>query len=107
MLNVFKKQSFFLIIIIGTILIKFIEWSILSRKFIPNKVSGNDYDILDYTRLFFISLNQLFLFTDISFILLLIVFLLFKSKIETRLVRNIYYSLIYLVTSIVVIQFIF
>lgn len=107
MINSLRKHIFFITVLFATILIKFGEWVVLSRKFIPNRVEGNDYDIVDYTRLFFVSLYQLFLFTDVSFVLVLSVCLLFKSKIETELVRNIYYSLIYLFISIVVIQIIF
>ena len=102
-----KKQAFFLIVLIATVLIKSLEWTVLSRIFIPNRVEGIDYDIVDYSRLFFVSLHQLFFFTDISFILILGICLLFKSKIEAGLVRNIYYSLSYLVISIVLIQIIF
>lgn len=107
MINFLKKQAFFLIVLIATVSIKFVEWTVLSRIFIPNRVEGIDYDIIDYTRLFFVSFHQLFFFTDISFILLLGICLLFKSKIEAGLVRNIYYSLSYLVISIVLIQIIF
>lgn len=107
MINLLKKQAFFLIVLIATVLIKSVEWTDLSRIFIPNRVEGIDYDIVDYSRLFFVSLHQLFFFTDISFILILGICLLFKSKIEAGLVRNIYYSLSYLVISIVLIQIIF
>jgi len=107
MINFFKKNAYFLIVLLATILIKFTEWTVFSRKFIPNRVEGIDYDIVDYTRLFFISLHQLFLFSDISFFLILSICLLFKNKIEIGVVRNIYYSLGYLVISIVVMEIIF
>lgn len=104
MINLLKKTGFFLIVLIMNIIIKFIEWAILSRKFIPNKIENVDYDIIDYTRLFFISLHEIFLFTDISFFLVLSICLLFKSKINTELLLNIYYSLFYLFISIVIIE---
>jgi hypothetical protein len=107
MMNSLKKNAFLLIVLFATILIKIVEWRLLLKKFIPNGAEGNDYDILDYTRLFFVSLHQLFLFTDICFILVLSICLLFKNKIETGLVRNIYYSLTYLFISIAIIQIIF
>ena len=107
MIRFLKKQAFFLIVLIATVLMKFVEWTVLSRKFIPNRVEGTDYDIVDYTRLFFVSLHQLFLFTDISFVLLLGIFILFKNKIEAGLLRNIYSSLGYLFLSIVAIEILF
>lgn len=96
------EKTFFLIVFITTIVLKLIEWQVHLKNFIPKIVKGIDYDIVDYTRLFFISMRHLFLFTDISFILMLSIFFLFKRRIETELTRNIYYSLTYLIISIIV-----
>jgi hypothetical protein len=78
-MNLLRKHKFFLILLFSTVLIKIVEWKTLFTRFIPHKVEGNEYDIIEYTKLFFVSLHLLFLFTDLSLILMLSVCLLFKS----------------------------
>lgn len=102
-----KNLTFLFLTIIVTVLLKVIGWQLLINKFKPGQLGEVDYDIIDYTRLFFVSLHQLFLFIDISVILTLGVFLVFKKKMETQLIHNLYYSLIYLFISVVTIEIIF
>ena len=102
-----SKYLFFLLVIFSTITIEFIEWRILLKKFTPNMDPGVEYDFILYTRLFFVSLHYVWLFTNLSFMLALGIILLFKSKIEKGLVLNIYYSLIYLFISTIIIEIFF
>lgn len=102
-----SKYLFFLLVIFSTITIEFIEWRILLKKFTPNMAPGVEYDFILYTRLFFVSLHYVWLFTNLSFMLALGIILLFKSKIEKGLVLNIYYSLIYLFISTIIIEIFF
>ena len=102
-----SKYLFFLLVIFSTITIEFIEWRILLKIFTPDVAPGVEYDFILYTRLFFVSLHYLFLFTNLSFMLALGIMLLFKSKIEKGLLLNIYYSLIYLFISTIIIEIFF
>lgn len=101
------KYTFFLIVVFLLTLVGFTEWFVLSVKFKPNMIEGNDYDILDYTRLFLVSFHYSLLFTFLSFIIVLGLFLIYKRKIEPIIVRNIYCSLIYLLSLIMLIEIIF
>ena len=106
MLALMKKYSLFLLVVFFTISIAFIEWYIITKEFIPQNDPG-EFDILKSYETTFKVLYFLFLFTNLSFFVILASFLFFKNKLSLVLVKNIYMSLGYLLLIIVLIQIIF
>jgi hypothetical protein len=101
-----KKNVLFILVIISTVFLEIIEWLVVTRKFIPIKDSG-EYDFLGNYRMVFGFLKFLFLFTNLSFLILLAIFLLYRDMIDTNLKRNIYYSCAYLILSLSLIEYFF
>lgn len=101
-----KKNALFILVIISTVSLEIIEWLVVTRKFIPIEDPG-EYDFIDNYRMVFGFLELLFLFTNLSFIILFAILLLFRDMIETNLKRNIYYSCAYLILSLALIEYFF
>lgn len=99
MKNLINKRALFILIIISTISLEIIEWYITIKKFIPIQDPG-EFDFIGNYRIVIGIIKILFLFTNISFAISLGILLIFKSKIELELRRNIYFSLIYLILLI-------
>ena len=102
-----KKYSFFFFTICLSVIILVIEYYILSITFKPYIQKGIEYDLLNYTRLFLISVHYALLFSFSLYILVLALFLIYKDNIENNLVRNIYFSIVYIVILIGLIEYFF
>ncbi len=102
-----KKYSFFFFTICLSVIILVIEYYILSITFKPYIQKGIEYDLLNYTRLFLISVHYALLFSFSLYILVLALFLIYKDNIENILVRNIYFSIVYIVILIGLIEYFF
>lgn len=72
---------FCILVILGNIFLKFIM-ALLTGKVCAEKNIEVKYDIIGYTRLFFVVLKQIFFFVDFSFILVLDILLLYQKEIK-------------------------
>lgn len=102
-----KKYSFFFFTICLSVIILIVEYYVLSITFKPYIQKGIEYDLLNYTRLFLISVHYALLFSFSLYVSVLALFLIYKDKIESNLVRNIYFSIVFLVILIVLIECVF
>jgi hypothetical protein len=98
-----SRYLFVICLIILSVLFSLVEWFVCGNKF-TSFDEPSEFDLVSRISLFLYTFHSLLFFTHVVLLTLLGLFLLFKSKLDSILIKNIYYSMIYLLLSILVIE---
>jgi hypothetical protein len=96
-----NKYTLLFQLIIANILIKYLSWILLQKWFIPRDIPGVEYDIIDYTRLYLVSLIQQFIGIDLSLIMILSILLLNKLILQKEHILSIKYSIGFILLTLI------